>query len=89
MGLARDCRHRGGSGGAVSPNLTPFTPAVSEPGAQVCLSPLRLPISPPGHRAGRILSHVTERGVARLRSPGMVIFSHGAKPLNLRDSRAK
>jgi hypothetical protein len=34
-GLARDCRHAATSAGeAVSPNLTPFTPAVSEPGAQ-------------------------------------------------------
>lgn len=36
--------------GTGSPNLTPFTPAVSlEPGAQFSSSPLRLPISPPGH----------------------------------------
>jgi hypothetical protein len=34
---------------AVPPTLTPFTPAVSERGAQ-CLSPLRLPISPPRQR---------------------------------------
>ena len=35
---------------AVPPTLTPFTPAVSEPGAQTTFSsPLRLPISPPRH----------------------------------------
>lgn len=36
-------RHAGGS-----PNLTGFTPGVSSPGAQIS-SPMRLPISPPGH----------------------------------------
>ena len=42
-------------GGTGSPNLTPFTPAVSEPGAQITSSPLRLPISPPGHPSARAI----------------------------------
>jgi hypothetical protein len=43
-GLARDCRH---TSATVSPNLTPFARAFPIRVLK-CLSPLRLPISPPG-----------------------------------------
>src|SRR6185312_15906429 len=43
---------------AGSPTLTPFTPAVSAPGAQIASSPLRLPISPPGHGLPAILQNL-------------------------------
>lgn len=54
-GLARDCSHyaRGSflhpAGEAVSPNLTPFTPAVSEPGAQCFQVPCVYQFRHPGN----------------------------------------
>lgn len=47
-GLARRCLGPCPGG---SPTLTGFTPGVSSPGAQICSSPLCLPISPSGHAA--------------------------------------
>jgi hypothetical protein len=46
QGLARDCHQRYVA--EVSPNLTPFTTDVSSLCAQINLSPLCLPIPPPG-----------------------------------------
>ena len=50
-GLARDCHYLSlpATGVEVSPNLTPFTTTVSRRVLNI-LSPLRLPISPPGLR---------------------------------------
>src|SRR5215510_11708348 len=54
QGLARDCSRSRDPG---SPNLTPFTPAVSEPGAQIAQVPCVYQFRHPGTGRAEIVRH--------------------------------
>ena len=64
QGLARDCSHRG-TRWCCSPEFDPIHAGRFRAGCSNCLSPLRLPISPPGHTgAAALYATVSRTGAA-------------------------